>query len=144
MKLQVKTNPKILPEQYLKIIIITIIILLMIALLVFYDYQKTKNYIALEGKIEQVYIHESNESSGLSSKYIIISYEYKNKEYSYKQRIKFMSNPKKGEKATIKVNPDNPDEVKDMYNVKARFYLIIIGLFILAIEIVFYKERKNM
>lgn len=142
---EMKVNSNIKPETYLILIIVAIVILCIVLRATILDYICTKDYIKESAIITDKYAeyYETIDHETSRDNYVELDYEYNNQTYHKKQRVFSLFNKKIGNSITVYINPDNPNEIKNVYNTRA-FYIIDVLLIVwLIFTIKAYKNTKK-
>ena len=107
------------------------------------NYIKTKEYIKLDAVIVYVgteYVHESDSTYS----YVEYKYEYEGNIYTNKQRVFFKFNKKVGDVQQIRINPNNPSEVKDSYMTTINPIISCVMFIIMIFVIEAYNVRRKL
>ena len=135
-------NKEISPKKYLRLLEIGIIILTVLLYVTIDNYIKTKDYVKVVAKITDKY--ERSGDSDNYENYILLDYEYNNRQYSNEQQVFFKFNKNIGEIVKISINPENPGEMKNSYMTNL-FYIMdtMLLVWILGVGSA-YKARRDL
>lgn len=107
-----------------------------------YYRKQISNYVQVEAKLEGV-LKEYGQTSETDMNvfhYASYSYTYEDREYTAQREVLAPWGLKAGEKAVIKINPDNPTEIEDTMRQKI-FLAAIIGCMI--VMMVMFKPAMH-
>lgn len=142
---KMQLNSNISYRGYLTITLFSLLLTCIFSVLAITNYIKTKEYDKFDATITYIgtkYTGSNSEESTIN--YIKFKFEYNNKEYSNEQRVAFKFNKKIGDRITVYVNSNNPNEIKDTYYTNsansACFMMIVITIFLIKACII--KKRE--
>ena len=142
-KIKLEINQNTNPKTILFLIILSSLIFIFFFSSYIYTNIKTKDYVKTTAVIKELNYDTNYYSDTRTSHYIILNYKYNNKEYNYKQKITFTFNNQEGTIKNIHINPNNPTEVKNIYNNNATILLSIMSLLFDIMCIIIYKKLKT-
>ena len=137
-----KVNSSITPEGYFKIVIFTILVVCALVGFTIAEYNESKDYVKVEAIIESVRKDSANAENG-EANYIEFSFQYNGKMYNNQQRVVFRLNKKVGSSTNVWINPENPNEIRDIYKTNLLYIIDGFSLIFLVFMIKAYKIRKN-
>ncbi len=137
-----KVNSRITPEGYFKIVIFTILVVCALVGFTIAEYNESKDYVKVEAIIESVRKDSANAENG-EANYIEFSFQYNGKMYNNQQRVVFRLNKKVGSSTNVWINPENPNEIRDIYKTNLLYIIDGFSLIFLVFMIKAYKIRKN-
>ena len=142
-KIKLEINQNTNPKTILFLIILSSLIFIFFFISYIYTNIKTKDYIKIPAVIKELKYDTNYYSDTRTSHYIILNYKYNNKEYNYKQKITFTFNNQEGKIKNIHINPNNPNQVKNIYNINPTILLSIMSLLFDIMCIIIYKKLKT-
>lgn len=100
------------------------------------ELRNTRNYVSIQAEIVGFNKENGRSAENIHNIYkcVIYIYQYKNREYVAEQRVLTFWNKKEGEQDIIYINPTNPMEIRDIFDLRSYLVFTIVCVVIFLIS----------